>query len=332
MTNFPISSSTLSASHLGDFIQQKYGLSHAVSCQLFRTGINHSYIVSDGEQKYVFRVYSFNWRSAEEIGEELRLLDLLKKNGVSVSYPIQDQKNNYIQYIPAPEGLRYAVLFSFADGKKLRKLSSEMLYTIGLLIGSIHKLTLGKRLKRTTYNANKLTTDPYLFISKYFSEELEEMQFIKQIGPFISTVFEQTKAEELRTGILHLDIWNDNMHIQENGTITIFDFDFCGNGWLLHDIAYFMTQLFHAEADKTVYESKLIAFFEGYESVCPISEEEKRLLPYSGLSSWIFYLGVQARRFDNWSNFFFTEIHLQRFVGMIKVWLDYYKIEVPLEQ
>ena len=332
MTTFPVSSSTISALHLSAFLQKQYSLTAAASCRLFRTGINHSYIVTDSEQQFVFRIYSFNWRTETEIAEELRLLHLLKKNGLSISYPIKDQNNNYIQEIAAPEGLRYAVLFSFAYGKKLRTLSPELLYNVGCFMGNMHRLTLNKQLKRTTYDAVSMTVSPYPFVSKHFSEAFPEMQFVKNVGPFISSIFEQAKSEELRTGIVHLDIWNDNMHITDDSIITIFDFDFCGNGWLLHDIAYFMTQFFHAEPDKAIYESKLLSFFEGYESVCPISAEEKRLLPYSGLSSWIFYLGVQARRFDNWSNIFFTEIHLQRFVGMIKSWMDYYEIEVPLDE
>jgi Ser/Thr protein kinase RdoA (MazF antagonist) len=82
-------------------------------------------------------------------------------------------------------------------------------------------------------------------------------------------------------------------------------------------------QLFHIEPDKQEYIAKRDSFFEGYETIIKITEEEKRLLPYSGLGIWIFYLGVQSQRFDNWSNIFLSENYLKRFIGMAKEWLNY---------
>jgi Ser/Thr protein kinase RdoA (MazF antagonist) len=56
---------------------------------------------------------------------------------------------------------------------------------------------------------------------------------------------------------------------------------------------------------------------DGYESVTPVSDEEKRLLPALGVSMYFFYLGVQAQRFDNWSNVFLNETYLKRFISLL---------------
>lgn len=326
MNTFPVTDSTLSAKHLELFIRDKYGLSTGTNCRIFRTGINHSYIVTDQDQKFVFRIYSFEWRSEREISEEIRLLSLLKQHNISISYPILDEHQNYVQKIQAPEGLRYGVLFSYAHGKKVRNFSEETIYHIGLLMASIHKITAHVQLNRINYDARSLTTLPYQYAKQHFSPANEEMQFVKQAGDIITDVFADVKTDELRKGVVHLDMWYDNMHINEKD-ITIFDFDFCGNGWLLHDVAYFIMQLFHVEPDKQVYQSKADVFFAGYESVTKISEEEKKLLPYSGLSIWIFYLGVQSQRFDNWSNIFLSENYLKRYISMVKEWLNYNEIK-----
>src|SRR5687767_725603 len=115
MNVFPVINSTLSATHVGELIEEKYKFSSHTTCKLFRTGINHSYIVSTEDKKFVFRIYSLNWRSLVEIAEEIRLLNLLKENDLAVSHPIKDQNANYIQSLQAPEGVRYGVLFSFAE-------------------------------------------------------------------------------------------------------------------------------------------------------------------------------------------------------------------------
>lgn len=328
MQTFPVTDSTISGKYLGSYIQEKYNLTGEVNCRIFRTGINDSYIVSNGKLRFVFRIYCFNWRSEKEIKEEIRFLNLLKENNISVSYPIPDSDENYIQKIPAPEGPRYGMLFSFAEGEKVRFITEDTSYQIGSLMANLHKISKNITLNRINYTTQSLVLDPYDSALVHFSENNEEMKFIRKAGEVVSTVFEEANKESLRSGAIHLDIWYDNMHIKSESEMTIFDFDFCGNGWFLHDIAYFSHQLYHIEPDKKVYESKLKAFFNGYESVSKISKEEKRLIPYSGLSTWIFYLGIQSQRFDNWSNVFLSENYLSRFMGMAKGWLKYHGIKI----
>lgn len=59
--SFPATETTLSAVHLATLLQEKYNLDIQTSCKLFRTGMNHLYLVTDGGAKYVLRIYTFNW-------------------------------------------------------------------------------------------------------------------------------------------------------------------------------------------------------------------------------------------------------------------------------
>lgn len=330
MQSFPVIDSTLSASHIAQFIKDKYEISGDVDGRLFRTGINHSYIITCHSEKFVFRVYSYNWRTELEIQEEIRLLELLKAEGISISYPVKDARGKYIHELSAPEGKRYAMLFSYAEGEKVRFLSEETSFNIGILMAKIHRVTENQQLNRINYNAHTLTELPYQYALTFFKESNSEMQFIKQAAKAVNKIFSQANTHKIRSGIVHLDIWYDNMHINTESEMTIFDFDFCGNGWLLHDIAYFLMQLFHVEPDKKDFERKKEAFLAGYESITKITEEEKSLLIYSGLSIWIFYLGIQSQRFDNWSNVFLSENYLKRFMGMAKEWLKYNNISISI--
>jgi Ser/Thr protein kinase RdoA (MazF antagonist) len=64
---------------------------------------------------------------------------------------------------------------------------------------------------------------------------------------------------------------------------------------------------------------------KGYESILPLTQEEKRLLPALGVSLYIFYLGIQCERFENWSNSFLNDNYLKRFInGLIKRYYDIY--------
>ena len=85
MIHFPVTNSNLSATHIGLFLQEKYSLSKDTKCQLIKAGINDTYLISDNLDKFVFRVYSLNWRTKVEIDEEIKLLNELKQIAFSIS-------------------------------------------------------------------------------------------------------------------------------------------------------------------------------------------------------------------------------------------------------
>jgi len=53
------------------------------------------------------------------------------------------------------------VLFSFAQGEKIRFMDKETCYEIGSLMGNIHNLTLNKTIERVSYNKQSLLESPY---------------------------------------------------------------------------------------------------------------------------------------------------------------------------
>jgi Ser/Thr protein kinase RdoA (MazF antagonist) len=218
--------------------------------------------------------------------------------------------------------MRQAVLFSFAEGEKIRFMDAATCFAIGSLMAKIHTVTSNKSIERINYDAETLVQLPYKYAKSHFSESLTEMQFVKKQSEKISKTFEEIDFTKVTKGIVHLDIWYDNMNVTDQNEATIFDFDFCGNGLLIFDIAYFCKQLFHIEANKDDYELKVESFLNGYQNIRILSEEEIKMIPDAGAAIWIFYLGVQSQRFD-WSNIFLTENYLKMFIGRMKSWIEY---------
>lgn len=325
---FPVTNSTLSATKLGELLQDKYDLSENTECKLFRAGMNHVYIVTDNNTKYVLRVYTFNWRTKKEVAEEVRLLIHLNKNKTPVSFPIADNLNEYIQELNAPEGLRYAVLFSFAEGTKSAKFTAETSFCIGQALAKVHRETEDFALNRITYDNEVLLIDSVKRTREFFKKESEETIFLEKMAHFLQQEFNTVDKEQIRFGAVHLDVWFDNMHFNEDNKVTLFDFDFCGNGWLCLDISYFLFQLFSTNLNENDYKMKAASFLEGYETITKISEEEKRLLPLACLAIMTYYISMQCDRYDYWTNIFLNEDHLKRFVGNLKRWIVYNEIEI----
>lgn len=325
MTHFPVSSSNLSAPHLALFLQEEYELGKDLRCRIIRAGVNHTYMVDGETGKYVFRVYSLGWRSRTEIAEEIRLLNMLRENNISVSYPIADKNNNYIRTLGAPEGDRFGVLFSYAPGDKLHNYDPETHFSAGKLMADFHKVTVNEHLDRITYTPETLLVDSMEQLTKFVSADTEEMDFMRSTLRYLLHQLENADQAQLRKGIVHMDMWFDNMNIAKDSTITLFDFDFTGNGWLCLDIAYYLMQLYVVEPVPQELSSKSEAFLEGYESVTALSDEEKRLLPILGVCLMIFYLGVQCRRFDDYSSIFLSETYLKRYISQrIKKFFDFH--------
>jgi Ser/Thr protein kinase RdoA (MazF antagonist) len=327
MQYFPVVCSTLSSAQLSVFLQQQYNLGAGTTCRLLRAAINHAYLVTDGEHKYVFRIYSLNWRSTTEIKEEIRLLQLLLENDIPVSYAIPDPTGNYLQQLLAPEGLRWGVLFSYARGEKILGYDTAMHYTVGGIMARMHQVTQHLLLERTTYTSQVLLVDPFELVKQFISIDTEEMQFMQRVQHYLLQEFSTIDTNAIRHGVVHLDIWFDNLNIYNNEEVTIFDFDFCGNGWLVLDLAYYMMQVFHVEKEPEQYDLKWNSFLKGYTAVTSISEEEMRILPITCVSLFFFYLGVQCQRFENWTNTFLNETYLKRYINLlVKKIYQFYKL------
>jgi Ser/Thr protein kinase RdoA (MazF antagonist) len=326
MKGFSVITSTISTKDIAAFVCEKYALSPNTTCSLLKTGINHTYKINSNSDSFIFRIYSYNWRTKDEINEEMNLLKLLKQNEISISYPLADSEENYIQSIRAPEGVRFGVLFSYAEGQKVANFNKEMDFEIGKLMAQIHKLTKNLQQKRIAYTPQVLLSESLQNIRQYLSDDTEEMQFLMRTRPVLEKILSDADSTMLRKGIVHLDIWFDNLNISDEGKITLFDFDFCGNGWLCLDIAYYIMQLHNTEKDEIIRFEKIEAFYRGYETIEEISDQEKELIPFLGVCLFYFYLGVICNRFENWSNTFVNEVYLHRYVA-VYIKSNYEKIQ-----
>ncbi|NBA87439.1 phosphotransferase [Emticicia sp. CRIBPO] len=328
MSHFAVSNSTLSANELGIFLKQRFALPENTTCKLLKTGINHTYLVDAGHQKFIYRVYSYQWRTEMEILEEIRLLEELKAHDIPVSYALKDAEGQYIQILDAPEGQRSGVMFSYAAGEKLLNFPKELHEKIGEIMAQMHKVTHDLSLKRVNYGTETLLSEPLKYISQFLSAEADEMGFLLSTREVLLKHIREANTDEIRKGIIHTDIWCDNLNILNNEEVTLFDFDFCGNGWLVQDVAYYILQIKSTEKVNEEYKEKKAWFLKGYESVTPLTATEKSLIPTLAMSCYYFYLGIQCRRYDNWSNVFLNENYLKRFISiLLKGWFDYNEMD-----
>jgi Ser/Thr protein kinase RdoA (MazF antagonist) len=279
MIYFDTSYSTLSADALLALVIKQYNIAPHASITFLKRGFNDTYLIEDeNKKKYILRVYKHNWRNKASIEGEIELLNHLRGNNVSVSYPLIDIENNVIQQIFAPEGIRHAVLFTFAEGDRIRKLNTEQAYLLGVETAKIHLLTKNYSTNITTaqvYNVNIQFDKTLSTLASILKEYPNEYGYVKKLKEEFEQLFKTVDASQVAAGICHGDLQAENFHITKDNKFTFFDFDFFGKGYLAYDIGVF---IWYDHKNKT--PEIISSYLKGYESTRKLTATEHRLLAY----------------------------------------------------
>ncbi len=303
-TIFPSTYSTLSAPALAVLITEKYGFGK-VECRFMVRGVGDTYEVKSVDSRFILRIYRSTHRSYPEIEGEIELLLALKDAGVSVSYPIADAAGNCIQAIAAAEGIRHAVLFSYAHGIAVNILNEQQLCNLGYEMAKFHNVSSVISLTGKHRNFNLETTlfKPLQITEHAFAEYAEGFAWLLRAAKQVQHELSGINTSAFSTGYCHFDFLPKNFHF-EGDNITLFDFDFFGYGWLVNDVMTFWQHLcldvhvgrMTQQAADAAYDT----FVNAYRKYRPLTEEELAAVPYLSLGFWVFYLGF----YDTHDQFF----------------------------
>ncbi len=233
-----------------------------------QAGVNDTYLVDTAAQKYIFRLYRFNLRSFEDIKFEVELLKYLASEGASVSEPIINTNHQYMIPIESPEGLRYGVLFSFAEGQNINYQDDDgtLAHIYGVNLARCHQVQQGfsTNIIRKELDLDHLFHKPMYNIRKLFSAQQDHLNIIEDTADFVLTEFQKLPDDSLTEGICHGDTNCGNVHVTDLNEMTFFDFDCCGKGWLEYDLAtFYWGALFEDKKERWDH------FSAGYKTIFP---------------------------------------------------------------
>ena len=183
MTYFPTTASVVSAAALTDRILSKYRLPQPLSCQMLQRGLNDTYIVRAGRMTYFLRVYTHKWRKRSEIDAEIDMLRYLVRQKQPVSRPIKRKDGTYVNRISAPEGRRYAVLFTAATGNlpDFNKLVYCTQY--GEICARLHACMDRRKPDNRRFHVDlkHLVDEPLKNIEPFLKERPQEFEYLKSV-------------------------------------------------------------------------------------------------------------------------------------------------------
>jgi Ser/Thr protein kinase RdoA (MazF antagonist) len=315
--------SILSADELIQLIQSDYNLPSPVQCWLFQCGVNDIYFVSAQGKKYILRIsHTRRYGAFDESAYcfELDLLHYLGQKKSPVSCPLTRNNNDLLGMINAPEGRRYYSLFNFADGEILPALTEEYAYVFGKTLAELH-LVMNKFSSphpRFHLDEEFLINEPVRRLRAFSQISRENISFLERLAESLSSNIKGLTRQPGEYGIIHGDFWWENIHVKEK-ELTIFDFDFCGYGWLAYDIGCLRGT---AKALGTDLSAETVdSFLRGYQSVRKLTELELRAIPAFEKIRVIWALGLWTTFVNVLGVRWFNDSSAQLF-SILKKWVD----------
>ncbi len=299
---FPAIYSTLSPQALIEGVLTRYQLGVIDRCVFWNRGLSDIYLIETATQSYILKVSHHHWRSKSDIQFELEFLDFLAQQNIPVANPLKTQDGKLFVTIHAVEGDRYGSLFLYAPGEvPLGDLSIDQSTIMGQTLSKIHQVSLefNSQTPRQPLNLKYLLDDSLEVISPYLRHRTKDLSYLTNT---IAKIKQQLACLE-QTAPLWSVCWGDphsgNVHFTMDNQITLFDFDQCGYGWRIFDIAKFLQVSLKSGIKGKIRD----AFFAGYQKIQKLTAQELESLQALTQMAhiWAWAINVNATEIHNWS-------------------------------
>ncbi|GHH99456.1 phosphotransferase [Neobacillus kokaensis] len=253
-----------------------YNLTGPISCKFIRRSFNDHYLIKAGTKQYVLRVYLNNKNyihNIDEIKFELDYLQYLNSKGIPVMDPIISNNNKNFIALKMNDETRYLTLFPFASGFPIdENLYREQSNSLGQIIAKLHLCSNNFVSKYSRYHLDikTLIEDPLSIIEKNtYLYGLGNISFFKNHTNKLIDYINNLPIDVNSYGLIHGDLNPSNLYFSNKNGFSLFDFDHCGYGYRIHDLAVIKLSF-----PDQVYK----AILNGYEEIRPLYTVEKNCI------------------------------------------------------
>ncbi|MGE8203177.1 phosphotransferase enzyme family protein [Heyndrickxia sp. NPDC080065] len=175
-----------------------------------------------------------NYKTYEEQFQEVKWTNYLFEHGVGVSPAIYSLEGNIIETGMFPEKKRI-VLYKAAPGIHLprSKWGPQIFKELGRQIGIMHRITKQYEQKESIDHLRDwYENEEYQFL-KYIPEEEAT---IRELSQAIFAKVQALQKNNTTYGLLHADLWLENVLVDDQSKITMIDFQDCEKHYYLYDL------------------------------------------------------------------------------------------------
>ena len=254
-------------------IEKNYNLGKIVSFKGIKKGIeNTNYLLKTKDKKFILTLFERRVHK-KDLPFFMNLMDKLSKYKINCPKPQKNKRGSFLIKIKN----KTASIVSFVEGKDKLKLNPNNCYEIGKNIAKFHRAS--KKIK--LYRKNSLTLKDWpKLLSKIGNKS-------KIISPNLNSLMKNSLLQiknkwpkNLPFGIIHADLFIDNIFFKKNKFHGYIDFYFACNDFLMYEIAICINALcFDKKNNKFVFNKKKSKnLIKGYSKIRKLSDKEKKSL------------------------------------------------------
>ena len=251
-------------------ILSNYNLGNLESFKGIEEGIeNSNYSLSINKTKFILTVYEKRVKS-EDLPFFSELMSSLNKANFKCPVPI---KNNQNKTLLEYNGKKLMIV-SFLEGKAKQNLSPSNCKSIGIEVAKMHQITKNFKLKRENDLSVKSWRKLFNSIKDKCANIHEDLP--KLIEENLNDV-EKNWPKELPKGIIHADLFHDNIFFIGDELSGIIDFYFSCEDFFAFEIAICFNALcFDGSKNNLSFNvTKAKNFIDGYNSIRKLTDQEK---------------------------------------------------------
>ena len=262
----------LTENKLKDFFS-KYNLGKVISFSGIKEGIeNTNYLVKTENNNFILTIYEKRV-SSEDLPFFMGLMKNLVIDNFPSPEPIINKNGNYITEISGKK----AAVVSFLSGSAKKNLTPKNCYQVGVATAKLHTITE----KLSLVRKNKLSVNNWKEIFQKVKKDCSKIN--KNLSIVIEKNLEEIESnwpKNIPSGIIHADLFADNIFFKNDKLTGIIDFYFSCNDFYAFEIAICLNALcFEGINENLSFNvTKAKKFMDGYNSVRQISENEKKSL------------------------------------------------------
>ena len=272
------------------YIEKNYNIGKIIDFTGIKKGIeNTNYLIKTKNKKFILTIFERRVQK-KDLPFFMNLMFGLSKLKIKCPEPIKNIKNKHLFKIKN----KSACLVSFLKGKDKKQLNYKDCFIVGKNIAKLHLAS--KKLK--LFRKNSLSVDSWSPLFKKINKDYKsskklmksELKYIKKNWP-----------KNLPSGIIHADIFVDNIFFYKKKFYGFIDFYFSARDYLAYELAICINALCFNKKNK-IYKldkkksSKLI---KGYQSIKKLTKSEKKNLNILCRGSALRYLLTRSYDYIN---------------------------------
>ena len=252
------------------FLEQ-YNISNFKDYKGITEGVeNTNYLIKTLNQDFILTIYEKRV-DENDLPFFIKLLSNLSENRFPCPKPIANKNDEKINKIKN----KNAALVTFLNGQSKNKITSEECFEIGKITAQLHEITKKFDINRK----NNLSIENWESIfEKTIKQKIDlDESIIKKTKNYLNFLKDKW-PKNLPQGIIHADLFPDNIFFTNNKVSGIIDFYFACNDFFAYEIAICINSLCF-DNNSTFNMPKAKNLIDGYTSIRTVSEDEKKYLP-----------------------------------------------------